>query len=224
MRMWQTIRISALHRHVHKHAYAALVLSGYYEEAGDSGRHLARAGDVVLHEALEAHRNRFPASEATVLNISLPDQYAFQPGLGRVDDPDAVVRIAEKNEAEAAAVLLSLAETQEPECHDWPEELAAALLQDPSLNLTTWSEANGITPWTLSRGFAQVFDIAPSAFRARTRARQAWKAIQTTDAALAAIAAQLGFADQSHMTRSVKSMTGKGPQAWRSAANRFKTQ
>jgi AraC-like DNA-binding protein len=178
---------------------------------------------VVLHDALEAHRNRFP-SAATVLNISLPDKYAFQPGLGRVDDPDALVRIAEKNEAEAAAVLLSVAQTQEPACHDWPEELAAALLQDPSLNLTAWSETNGISPWTLSRGFAQVFGIAASAFRARTRARQAWKAIQTTDTALAAIAAELGFADQSHMTRSVKNITGKGPHAWRSAANRFKTQ
>jgi hypothetical protein len=36
MRMWQTIRTSALGRQVHKHAYAALVLSGCYEEAGDS--------------------------------------------------------------------------------------------------------------------------------------------------------------------------------------------
>ena len=62
--------------------YATLVLSGHYEEAGDSGHHLARAGDVILHDALAAHRNRFPYA-AMVLNISLPDKYAFQPGLGQ---------------------------------------------------------------------------------------------------------------------------------------------
>jgi adenylyltransferase/sulfurtransferase len=34
----------------------------------------------------------------------------------------------------------------------------------------------------------------------------------------------LKLADQAHMTRSVKQMTGVGPRAWRNAANRFKTQ
>jgi len=32
--MWQSIRASVLGRHVHEEAYAALVLSGGYEEAG----------------------------------------------------------------------------------------------------------------------------------------------------------------------------------------------
>jgi AraC-like DNA-binding protein len=76
----------------------------------------------------------------------------------------------------------------------------------------------------VSRGFALVFGISPEAFRARTRARHAWKAILMSDEPLAKIAAHLGFADQSHMTRSVKQMTGMGPRAWRDAANRFKTQ
>lgn len=223
MRMWQTVRTSALARHVHKQAYAALVLSGCYEEAGDLGRLQVHAGDVLLHDGFEAHLDRFPASGATILNVRLPAPCTFQPGLGQIDNPDSIVRIAEKNEAEAAVLLLSLTELREPECLDWPDELAAALMQDPSLSLSYYSEAKGITPWALSRGFAQVFDISPSAFRARTRTRQAWKAIQTTDEPLAGIAAHFGFADQSHMTRSVKSMSGKGPQAWRLAANRFKT-
>jgi AraC-like DNA-binding protein len=223
MRKWQTIRTSALGRHVHKHAYAALVLSGCYEEAGDLGCLRVYAGDVVLHDAFEAHLDRFPASGTKILNISLPARSTFHPGLGRIDDPDSIVRIAENNEAEAAALLLSLTEIQEPECRDWPEELAAALMQCPSLNLSQWSEVRGIAPWTLSRGFAQVFDISPSAFRARSRTHHAWKAIQTTDTPLARIAAHCCFADQSHMTRSVKSVTGKCPGAWRMAANRFKT-
>jgi AraC-like DNA-binding protein len=224
MRRWQTIRTPALSRHVHKHAYAAVVLSGRYEEVGDLGRLQVLAGDVVLHDAFETHLNRFTASGATILNISLPAQCTFQPGLGRIDDPDSIVRIAEKNEAEAAVLLLSLTKVQEPEYLDWPDELAAALIQDPSLSLSHWSETKRIRPWTLSREFARVFDISPRAFRAHIRTRHAWKAIQTNDETLARIATELGFADQSHMTRSVKNMTGKAPHAWRLAANRFKTQ
>ena len=59
-----------------------------------------------------------------------------------------LVRIAEKNEAEAAVLLLSLTEVQEPECRDWPDDLAAARMQDPALSLSYWSKAKGITPWS----------------------------------------------------------------------------
>jgi hypothetical protein len=57
-------------------------------------------------------RTWFPASGATVLNISLPAQNSFQPGLRRMDSPDPIVRMSEvgKNEAEAAALLLWLTE------------------------------------------------------------------------------------------------------------------
>jgi hypothetical protein len=60
--MWQTVRKSALSRHIHEHAHAALVLSGGYEEAGDLGRFQVQAGDIVLHECFEAHLDRFSAS------------------------------------------------------------------------------------------------------------------------------------------------------------------
>jgi AraC-like DNA-binding protein len=223
MSMWQTIRASEFRRHVHRHAYAAVVLSGSYEEAGDLGRLRVRAGDVILHEAFEAHLDRFPASGATVLNITLPANQIFQPGLGSVGDPDSIVRIAEKSEADAAMLLLSSTGTRDPEQHDWPDELASAILRNPSLNLSHWSQVHGIASWSLSRGFTQVFAVSPSAFRARARTRRAWKIIRATNAPLASIAAHCGFADQSHMTRSVKSMTGKPPRVWHMAANRFKT-
>jgi len=73
-------------------------------------------------------------------------------------------------------------------------------------------------------GLYAVFGISPAAFRARTRARQAWNVIAASEEPLAAIAADLGFADQSHMTRSVKQLTGMAPQMCRKAANPFKTQ
>jgi AraC-like DNA-binding protein len=216
MRPWQTIRTPLIARHVHKCAYAALVLSGCYEEAGDSGRHRVRAGDVVLHEAFEAHLDRIPRTGAVVLNVALPAQHAFRSGIGRVDDPDAIVRLVENGDSETAALLLWSAEVEESEFQDWPDELAASLAQNASINLCRWSQARGIPPWDLSRGFAKVFGISPCAFRARARTRQAWRAIRTAATPLSAIAAHFGFADQAHMTRSVKTVTGQCPSAWRS--------
>jgi AraC-like DNA-binding protein len=217
MRTRQTLLAPLIGHHVHRRAFAALVLSGCYEEAGDSGRHQVQAGNVVLHEAFEAHLDRIPCSGAVVLNVPLPAHYTFRPGLGVIPDPDAIVRLLEgKGAKEAAGQLLRMTEIRDPEFRDWPDELAASLVQDASVNLTDWSETKGISPWNLSRCFAKIFGISPSAFRARARTRQAWRAIRTSQAPLSEIAAHLGFADQAHMTRSVKVMTGLCPGEWRS--------
>ena len=222
--MWQTIRASALGRHGHEKAYAALVLSGGYEEAGDHGRFRVKAGDVIFHEQFEAHLDRFSETGAVVLNLGLPVGCSYTPGISRAVDPDSVARMAERSCRDALDLLFSVAISRTPQPADWPDELAAALMLNPSLKLSLWGERKGIPPWAVSRGFGLVFGVSPEAFRARIRARRALKSIQNTQAPLASIAAELGFADQSHMTRSVKQLTGIAPQAWRSAANEFKTR
>jgi len=88
-------------------------------------------------------------------------------------------------------LLFSIAISRAQQPADWPDELAAALMQNPSLKLFQWGEKNGLAPWTVSRGFAQVFGVSPEAFRARKRARHAWKSIVDTQEPLASIAAEL---------------------------------
>jgi AraC-like DNA-binding protein len=176
-----------------------------------------QAGNVVLHESFEAHLDRFPAFGAVVLNVRLPVHFAFRPGVGTVDDPDAIVRLVERGDSESAALLLLSKEVMKPEFQDLPDELAASLAQNASISLSGWCEAKGIPAWDLSRSFARLFGISPCAFRARARTRLAWRAIRTARTPLSAIAAHCGFADQAHMTRSIKTMTGRCPSAWRSA-------
>jgi AraC-like DNA-binding protein len=224
MRMCQTIRTSFLERHVHAEAYCALVLSGGYEEAGDQGRYHLQAGQVVFHHRFEAHLDRFFKRGAVILNLHLPEGCSYKPGIAKVAAPDSVVHSAERSRDDAVELLISTATTVKLTCVDWPDELAEALIHNPSLKLSQWAEEKRLAPWTVSRGFAQVFGVTAEAFRARARARRAWKAIQDSPEPLAEIAAHLGFADQSHMTRSVKQLTGRGPQTWRTAANRFKTK
>ena len=218
MRFRQKIRTPLLGRHIHKGAYAALVLSGCYEEAGDSGRHRVEAGDVILHESFEAHLDRFSKAGAEILNLSLPARYNFRPGITKIRDVDTIVRVAEKCASEAAALLVVSTELLKPRFIDWPDELAVSLAEDPSLRISHWREAKGISGWDLSRGFGKVFGTSPRAFRARARARKALREIRTGTTPLAAIAAQCGFADQAHMTRSVKMVTGRCPSEWRLAS------
>jgi AraC-like DNA-binding protein len=203
-------------RHSHGYAFASLVLKGGHEESGDAGRFDVREGDVILHERFEAHCNRGSPSGAAILHIALPRDAEFQSGAARLADPDLIARVMERSPARAAALLLHTTQMKQPQFRDWPEQLASDLTLNGSLNLTAWSNERGIAPWTLSRGFESVFGVSPSVFRAVARARQAWKAICTTGEPLVDIATRLGFADQAHMTRSVKCLTGSLPRAWRS--------
>ncbi len=223
MRVWQTIRASELSWHSHQEAYAALVLSGGYEEAGDCGRFLVESGDVIFHGPFEVHVDRMFSRGTVLLNLPLPEQAVYHSGKARVADFDSVVRTAERNTRDAAEMLLFSAHAEELTAKDWPDQLAIALMENPSLKLCQWAEQMGLAPWTVSRSFRKLFGVSPEAFRARVRARQAWKLIQNTQEPLAKIAVNLGFADQSHMTRGVKQLTDFSPKMWRVAANGFTT-
>jgi len=223
MSLYQTICATAFGLHSHSAAYAALVLEGDYEEAGDQGQFQVSAGDVVLHDRFETHINRFASCRAVVLNLPLFFGTKFQPGLALVSDPDLIARTAETNPSEAAKLLLALVQKQAGNETDWPGELAATLLEDPDTRICEWGEARGLAPWTVSRGFAKVFGLPPEVFRTRVRARHAWTAIRDTSEPFAALAFRLGFADQPHMVRSVKQLTGRNPHTWRNTANGFKT-
>ena len=126
------------------------------------------------------------------------------------------MRLAAQGETGEVLALLAAAAALGKPMADWPDILAEALTHDPRLSLGRWADAHRLAPATVSRGFRQVYGISPNAFRAQARARLAWRLLQMEDAALAGIAAEAGFSDQSHMTRAVYAVTGRTPGAWRS--------
>jgi AraC-like DNA-binding protein len=205
----------ALPRHRHRTGYLALILEGSYEEAGDRGRFRVEPGDMLIHGAFDAHLNRFPASGARILNLALPEGVQPELGLSRPAAADLAIRIAERD-PDAAARLLTAGATVLPAARlDWPDRLAADLIDDPSLRIGEWATAHGLADATVSRGFRQVYGASPNAFRAQQRARLAWSRIVNDGAPLAELAYSLGFADQAHMTRTVRAITGAPPTAWR---------
>jgi len=203
-----------LSRHLHREAFAAVVLSGGYVEAGDTGRHRVQAGDVVLHRAYESHLDRFDAPGAEVLVLPLANDWRG-PSLGRVADPDLIARLAEHDAVEADAALAEAFRPAAPVAIDWPDLLAQALRDDPGLALAAWADAMGLHLGSLSRGFRQLYGLTPAAYRLVQRTHHALDALLATDAPLSAIAQACGFADQAHMTRAVAALAEAPPAVLR---------
>jgi AraC-like DNA-binding protein len=207
-------------RHRHATAYAALVLSGGYEECGSRGRFRVGPGDVLLHGAFDAHLDRFENRETVILDLVLPRRIAFP--LGRIADVDAVVRLAEKDAAAAGALVCEQIVQKKMPAQDWRDALADLLLADPNGRLAAWAQDHKLSAEALSRGFGRTFGMTPASFRAEARAHRAFALITETAMPLCIVAADAGFADQAHMTRAVKALTGAAPRFWR-RSNSFKT-
>ena len=202
-------------RHMHTQASVAMVLSGGYEEAGDRGRFHVRAGDVVVHAPYDTHLDRFTPGGAHILNLPYPPHPALNAGFGRIEDPDLIAHVAEGDVAQATALLVAAFQEHPLPARDWPEQLAQELSKNPELCLGDWANKFGLAAATVSRGFRQVFGIAPSRFRAHSRAKLAWKMISSSNLHLCDVAANLGFSDHAHMTRALRSLTGKTPSMCR---------
>ena len=210
-----------LSRHPHEEAFAAVVLSGGYVEAGDTGRHALEPGDVVLHRAWESHLDRFNRRGAEVLLLATSDLGGAAVS-GRVADPDALARSAERDPAGAVRQLLAELKPKPAVVGDWPDLLSEALRSDPGLCLGDWAEAHGLHPGSVSRGFRQVFGITPAGFRVVQRTRRAIEALRGAGQPLQQIAQECGFSDQAHMSRAVRRMARTTPLALRRAPEALK--
>jgi AraC-like DNA-binding protein len=215
-----TERLAALGhvpRHRHREAYAAIVLAGGYEEAGDAGRWHVSPGHVLVHDRLEAHQDRIGGRGCTLVNVAIPADPPIA-GLFRIDDPDAVVRLAETDLTAALSCLFSQARQAVPALDDWPDRLARRLGDDESLAIGGWAAEMGLAAESVSRGFRRAYGVSPRRYRLEIRGRRALGLIEKGRPGLADIAQLCGFADQPHLTRTLSSMTGRTPGQWREAA------
>jgi AraC-like DNA-binding protein len=211
-------------RHHHVGAYATLVIAGGYEEAGDSGRFHVRAGDVLVHPAFSCHHDRISRAGTLVLDLPLPLDGRDRPPRGWLPDPDLVIRVASRDRREATLLLSEGLVPDPAQDAELPDLLARDLSTDPSLALGAWASRHGVARATAWRQFRVAYGVDAATYRAEARTRRAWCRIMQTASPLVEVAVDTGFADQSHMTRAVKALTGRSPGAWRKAVqHRFKT-
>lgn len=96
-------------------------------------------------------------------------------------------------------------------CSDARQLLAV----DPSLTVPELATVLDVSPHHLSRIFHAETGLTITRHRMRLRARSALERLAAGESSLARLAADLGFADQSHMCRILRAETGRNPTTLR---------
>lgn len=77
------------------------------------------------------------------------------------------------------------------------------------------AELLGVSPYRLSRGFSRELGISVTYYRNRVRVSRALERLAAGERNLGVLAADLGFSDQAHLTRTVRAHVGHPPAALR---------
>jgi AraC-like DNA-binding protein len=199
-------------RHHHALPGAALILRGGYLEAGNQGRYPVVAGDIVMHQWFDGHQVQLGPRGADILVLPFdPEGCGIAGPLGRVSDPDAIVRLAETDPPAALALLASSVVLRGAALEDWPDLLAARLREDAVPDLGAWARTHGLHPASMSRGFRQCYGISPQRFRLEQRVGRALRTALRGRQSLTAISAEAGFADQAHFSRTAACLFDRSP-------------
>ena len=102
-------------------------------------------------------------------------------------------------------------------CPDWLVEVTRRLRADSSCRVSELARTGGLHPSWLGTAYRRAAGEGLMNTAARFRVEHAARLLRETDLALAYIATDAGFCDQSHMIRTFRRVLGRGlvRQAWR---------
>ncbi|HEY0461982.1 MAG TPA: AraC family transcriptional regulator [Pyrinomonadaceae bacterium] len=234
-------------RHTHKFASFSFVLSGNYLEIFSQKSFLRKSSTVIFHPPAESHAVKFETN-VRILSVEfdfrrlaairehcavLDEPASLQTeNTGRLGQkiyqefqkPDAFSRLAIEGLvleilADAARCKPSEDEKQIPR---WLANTRDFLHDNfaGSFALEDAARIAGVHPVHLSRVFRQKFGCTVGEYVRRLRADFANRQIVGSNLPLSEIALAAGFADQSHLNKTFKSVFGVTPAARRKSARR----
>ncbi len=179
---------------------------------------------LIWHPPFHLHENRFSVEGATVLNLPAPT-YAAPPEFYRVRFGADITRIAALADKDAvAAAITAFAELQfsaapANPAPDWLTAMAQALRQDSRVGASSLigklAKDQGVCPEHAARRFKTYFGVSPSIYRREHRVRRATHLIRR-GVTCAETAYRCGYADQSHLVKEFRMVTGRTPGAFQS--------
>jgi AraC family transcriptional regulator len=229
--------------HSHPQTTVAVVLTGGFTGSYGGAERECDARTVLVEPAGEQHGNRFGHWDTRILTLSLDgdrlrpeleiaaaqfrhDRDAYAGQIARraareLDQPDDVTPLAV--EAAALELLARVTRTSRPERRPaWLGE-ARALLHDryaESLSLAEVAAAVGVEPYRVASAFRRAFGEPLSGYLRRIRVDAAADLLASTNLSVSRVAADVGFADQSHLTRWFARYLGTTPGRYRAATSR----
>ncbi|MGH8401935.1 MAG: helix-turn-helix transcriptional regulator, partial [Gammaproteobacteria bacterium] len=184
------------------------------------------------------HANHFSPQGAHCLNLFLPSAWCAETSVKRLFSdyrllhlPDAGnlrVRIERELVAHDVAAELALQATvldmvaqacrlDEDATPSWMATVMACLHDDPHTapSLGELATLEDVHPTHLARSFRRVHGVSVGKYQRNLRIALARQALFDQDRSIADIAAEAGFADQSHFARVFRRLTGQTPSAYR---------
>jgi len=227
-------------RHEHELAYFTVVLNGDYLE-GDHGRlEELSPFTATFNPSGIAHSTVIGPAGASFFTVELRDHHLRQldvrlpsgtqidRGAGSILWPGLRLYSAFKSRTADALLLESQVlemlsaisrPAREKAAPRWLSHVKARLHDEFRDNLRMRDLANdaGVHPVHLARVFRSVEKQTPGDYLQRLRIRAACDLLGRWDCSLATIAADCGFADQSHFTRVFRKLAGTTPAQFRRA-------
>jgi AraC family transcriptional regulator len=216
-----------LARHAHDYSNITIVLAGKIEETTERGAYCAHAGSVVSKGAGCEHENRVGGFGARTLTIQFGDDSPVRPHTWSwFDSPQVVRRAVAVQRASGGdaleSALFALVEevtsaTSPAFPPGWVAEMVRALDEgfDQSIRFDHLARDFGLHPVYVARAFRRHVGMSMSEYVRALRIRHARHALSASRRTVAAIAAECGFADASHLCRTFTDALGTTPSAYR---------
>jgi AraC family transcriptional regulator len=157
---------------------------------------------------ISAWRFELQHGEAVWLAVQLLERF-LQGEIDDVFEIDAII-------SEMLGIALRLVDRDRPQ-RAWVNDVKRQLREryTERMTLEELGARIGIHPASLSRGFRVAEGITVGEYLSRVRVQQACRQMSDPNVTLADVAVACGFADQSHLTRVFKSLTGLPPGSFR---------
>lgn len=238
---WPIPGSTRFRKHEHETGHICVVLEGGFVERQSDGWRDAGPGTVRVSGAAR-HDIDFSTQGATCLVMEI-DAPIPLPGASRFFENDArlehLARNIQRSSADhspASKVLTDDLTTEflaqitrrlngKPErTPPWLEQVREIIhCTAGDVSVESLAQHAGVHRVHLARTFHDHFGVSVTRYGRSVRARRALSLLQSSHLELARIAAEAGYADQSHLTRELRSMTGTTPGALRSMLHPFKT-
>jgi AraC family transcriptional regulator len=238
----------ALPEHSHENPSISVLLRGSCPELSSLKTRQSPAGQVMFYPLGESHSARLFDKEGDVLNVeilpklqewlctndvaterpvSLRDPFCLEIGLRlehEIGNPDALSELSVQALAlELVCRVLRAGASERKRPTTWIK-VVREILHDRFINPPSLTELAGVVqvhPVHLARAFRKRYGCSVGTYVCALRVEAALKALRDSDRSIAAIAIEMGFADQSHLCRATNKYAGMSPSRLRSVAVRI---